>query len=978
MKTLWWMLGMVWCGVGVGWGGDLRIGLIGLDTSHVVAFTRLLNTAGPDERVAGGRVVGAVQGGSADVEASRSRVEGFTRQLQEEYGVRLYDTVGELCRSVDAVILTSVDGRAHLAQAVAVMESGRPLFIDKPMAASLRDVVALFRLAAARRAPVWSSSSLRYGRRTQAVRAGGVGWVWRAETTGPCSLEPSHPDLFWYGIHGVEALFAVMGTGCEEVRRGETPDGRIEVVGRWRGGREGTFREDRSYGGRAWGSTGSAAVGENDGYRALLVEVMRFFETGVAPVQPAETIELFAFMEGADESKRRGGGWVSIDDLRRRAGDVRLPEADRVTVRRIWDAGAHNAFTDLGFRDGEWLCVFREGSGHVSADGVVRVLSSADGEAWESVASVGVPGMDARDPKICVTPQGEWMLVAVGADRGSGPVRHQTFAWFSADGRAWGDPVAIGEPDVWLWRVTWHGSEAYGVGYGTGADRFTRLYRSQDGRRFEGVVTRLFADGYPNEASLGVEAGGAMLCLLRRDGEAGTGQVGWARPPYTDWLWRDLGVRIGGPHWVPGVGGRWLAAVRRYDPSTRTALEWVDPETGGMSECLVLPSGGDTSYAGMGWDRGDLRVSYYSSHEGRSSIYLARVGFDAGRRAWSGIADLFEVPAAYANDYGQYRSPLEFGDGRSARDPEEWEVRRREIVGHWQGELGEWPALIQRPVCEVIRSEAEPEYVRHRVRVEVSAGRLEEGWLLVPHGRGPFGAVLVPFYEPDTSVGLKGGEGRDLARQLARRGLVVLAAGSPGGDAWAPDTGSADWQPLSYLAYVAANLHTVMAQRPDVDARRIGVAGHSYGGKWALFAGCLYAPFAAVAVSDPGVVWDETRSNVNYWEPWYLGWEPGRQRARGRVTAENPRTGAYKRLRDGGHDLHELHALLAPRPFFVAGGAEDPPERWRALNHLVAVNDRLGFSHRVGMSSRSTHDPTDESNRQIGDFFEHFLAGKRP
>jgi hypothetical protein len=149
--------------------------------------------------------------------------------------------------------------------------------------------------------------------------------------------------------------------------------------------------------------------------------------------------------------------------------------------------------------------------------------------------------------------------------------------------------------------------------------------------------------------------------------------------------------------------------------------------------------------------------------------------------------------------------------------------------------------------------------------------------------------------------------------------------------------------------------------------------GHSYGGKWAMFAACLYDRFACGAWSDPGIVFDEKRSNVNYWEPWYLGYEPGRERKAGIPTDANPRTGAYKRLVEGGHDLHELHALMAPRPFLVSGGAEDGPSRWTALNHAVAVNDLLGAKNRVAMTNRKGHSPTDESNEQLYLFFEHAL-----
>jgi hypothetical protein len=566
------------------------------------------------------------------------------------------------------------------------------------------------------------------------------------------------------------------------------------------------------------------------------------------------------------------------------------------------------------------------------------------------------------------------MLTAVAAYPESAPVRHRTHAWYSSDGRTWSDPVEIGEPNIWLWRVIWHQGAAYGVGYSTVGERFARLYHSEDGRRFDVLVPRLFDSGYPNEASLGFEPGDTMVALLRRDGQADTAQVGWARPPYTQWTWKDLDVRIGGPHWTRVAGSTWLAAVRLYQPKQRTALAWIDIGTANLSEILELPSGGDTSYAGMQWHEGRLWVSYYSSHEGRSSIYLARVALGADPDTALRLAPFLQTPAAWLDDYGTYASPLKFADGTVAITAEQWGRRREEILTRWHGLMGEWPPLLQRPRMEILRSEMHPEYLQHRVRFEISADRFEEGWMLVPHGNGPFGAVVVPFYGPDTSVGLDAQEGRDLARQLARRGLVTLAIGSPGGDARRPDPGRADWQPLSFLAYVAANAHTLLAQRPEVDPTRIGIAGHSYGGKWALFAAALHQPFACVAVSDPGIVWDEGRPNVNYWEPWYLGRESRSSAPADAANQAVRRAGAYGRLVEGGHDLHELHALLAPRPLWVSGGAEDPPERWRALNHLVAVNAVLGFRERVGYDHRAGHDPTPASNARLGDFFEHFLA----
>lgn len=299
---------------------DLRIGMIGLDTSHVPAFTDILNNPQNKAHVPGAKVVAAFKGGSPDIASSRDRVEGFTKTLVEKYGVKIYDSIEEMVKHVDAVFIESVDGRPHLAQAIPVIKARKPLFIDKPMAGSLKDVLEIFRLAKEAKVPVWSSSSLRYSKAAQAVRSGSVGKVNYAEATSPASLEPSHPDLFWYGVHGCESLFTVMGTGCETVKRGTTADGKIEVTGKWKGGRTGIFREAKGYTGVAKGDKGEAAIGAYDGYAPLVAEAIKAFQTGVVPVSPEETIELFAFMEAADESKRRGGAEVSLAEVLNKAG----------------------------------------------------------------------------------------------------------------------------------------------------------------------------------------------------------------------------------------------------------------------------------------------------------------------------------------------------------------------------------------------------------------------------------------------------------------------------------------------------------------------------------------------------------------------------------------------------------------------------------------------------------------------------------
>lgn len=295
----------------------LRVGIIGLDTSHAIAFTTILNDPKAAADVAGCTVVAAYPKGSPDIESSVKRVPKFTEDVQA-LGVEIVPSIDELLKRVDAVLLETNDGRPHLEQVVPVLKAGKPVFVDKPIAASLADAVAIFQAAEKFRVPLFSSSSLRFGKTTLAARTGSLGRVTECETTSPCSLEKTHPDLFWYGIHGVESLFTVMGTGCESVVR-STRDGKIRVVGTWSGGRTGTFQEGAGYKGRAKGDKGEGDVGAYDGYRPLVVEIVTMFRTGKTPVTPAETLEIYAFMEAADESKRQDGAAVTLASVMEKA-----------------------------------------------------------------------------------------------------------------------------------------------------------------------------------------------------------------------------------------------------------------------------------------------------------------------------------------------------------------------------------------------------------------------------------------------------------------------------------------------------------------------------------------------------------------------------------------------------------------------------------------------------------------------------------
>jgi len=297
----------------------IRIGMIGLDTSHVVAFTEIINNPEAKGHVPGAKVVAAFKGGSPDIESSASLVDGYTKTLSAKYGVKIYPTIEKVCENVDAVMIESVDGRPHLAQARKIIAAKKILYIDKPVGGTLKDAIEIYRLAKEAGVPVFSSSSLRFAKSTQSVRNGLIGKVTYAQTTSPAPLEPHHPDLYWYGVHGCESLFTVMGTGCESVKRGTTKDGMIEVTGTWKGGRIGIFREGKGYSGTAKGEKGESEIGKFDGYQPLVAEVVKFFLSKSPPVSAEETIELFAFMEAADESKRRGGKEITIAEVMEKA-----------------------------------------------------------------------------------------------------------------------------------------------------------------------------------------------------------------------------------------------------------------------------------------------------------------------------------------------------------------------------------------------------------------------------------------------------------------------------------------------------------------------------------------------------------------------------------------------------------------------------------------------------------------------------------
>lgn len=299
----------------------IRVGIIGLDTSHVTAFTALLNDPANPNHVPGARVVAAYKGGSPDVESSASRLERFTNELKTKWNVEIVDSIEELCRKVDAVLLESVDGRPHLAQVRPVLAAKKRVFIDKPLTASYRDAREIARLARESGTPFFSTSSLRFVAEVQQLKTNEkLGRMLGAFTFSPSPTEPHHPDLFWYGIHGVEMLFTLMGTGCESVTRVYTAGADV-VVGQWKDGRTGTFRGIRDgkqdYGAIAFGSQAvlPTNVPMKVDYRGLVVEIVKFFQTGVPPVSPEETLEVMAFMEAAELSKAQSGRPVKLSEV---------------------------------------------------------------------------------------------------------------------------------------------------------------------------------------------------------------------------------------------------------------------------------------------------------------------------------------------------------------------------------------------------------------------------------------------------------------------------------------------------------------------------------------------------------------------------------------------------------------------------------------------------------------------------------------
>jgi len=309
-----------------------------------------------------------------------------------------------------------------------------------------------------------------------------------------------------------------------------------------------------------------------------------------------------------------------------------------ISVKKIWSAGRHNAFTDLCRFDGKWFCTFREAEAHVGGNGLIRVLTSGDGENWQSAAALTEDGVDLRDPKLSVTPDNRLMVVMGGSVYEGKTLRgRQPRVAFSTNGTDWTKPRRVLGEGEWLWRVTWHKGRAYGISYSHSAARATitnapaewtvKLFESADGITYR-LVTRLDVAGRPNEGTLRFLENGDCVALLRREGpgEDRAAWIGRSSAPFTDWQWHSAGMQIGGPNFVVLPGGEMIASGRKYGDRSTGNQTFVGGMTlNGIEPKLVLPSGGDCSYPGMVWHDGLLWLSYYSSHEGKSAIYLAKV-----------------------------------------------------------------------------------------------------------------------------------------------------------------------------------------------------------------------------------------------------------------------------------------------------------------------------------------------------------------
>ena len=504
---------------------------------------------------------------------------------------------------------------------------------------------------------------------------------------------------------------------------------------------------------------------------------------------------------------------------------------------------------------------------------------------------------------------------------------------------------------------------------------------------------------------------GRFYLTMRNDdrGYVSTSEDGLHFQPPKPWTF-DNGDELGNyntqQHWVTHRDGLFLVYTRRgadndhvFRHRAPLFIARVDPEKLHVirsSERVLVPERGarlgnfgvvnaspnETWVTVAEW----MQPQGVEKHGSDNSIFVVKLKWNRPNLMTQKPTEIlrqtsyYHAPAQLRNDLGTYRSPLVFDDGHKVQSAEDWRRRRKQIRSQWIERLGAWPPLITDPSVEILQTKRREGITQHRIRFRWTPNEFTTGYLLVPDSDRPMPAVVTVYYEPETAIGL-GKPGRDFAIQLARRGFVALSIGTTEATAaktysiYHPSIRDAQVQPLSMLAYAAANAWYVLAERSEVDAERIGIVGHSFGGKWAMFASCLFDKFACAAWSDPGIVFD-SRPSVNYWEPWYLGYHPQPWRKRGVITDQNPARGLYPRLVAEGRDLHELHALMAPRPFLVSGGSEDPIRRWQALNHTVLINKVLGVDDRVAMTNRPDHSPNPDSNEIIYRFFVEHLKDR--
>jgi hypothetical protein len=346
------------------------------------------------------------------------------------------------------------------------------------------------------------------------------------------------------------------------------------------------------------------------------------------------------------------------------------------------------------------------------------------------------------------------------------------------------------------------------------------------------------------------------------------------------------------------------------------------------------------------------------------------------------LTGAFEPPPQWKDQFGPYRSPLTFYDGTPVTRAEDWPKRRAEIIQRWTEYLGPWPPLAEKPPFDVLETTTANGLTTKRLRFDLPPRGTGFAHLTVPDGAQHAPAVLVLSADGETP-GPSTHTGADLAHDLAERGFVTLLVGPPGGNPRKLEMDDVECQPLMYLAYVAALCENLLASLPEVDSARVGVVGHAYAGKWAMFASCLHQRFACAVWSEAGIIFDERKAATNYYDPWYLGAIPPNRRGAPHREDEHIRRGAYGQFYHAGLNLQELHALMAPRPFLVSAGSNrrpslaitcaDDESRWVVLNHSIAVNQLLGYERRVAMTNRPSHELTPMARAQIYQFFADCL-----